>query len=175
MAKTIRFEVVDAAVTNVNPRTENHGESVVVACDLNVDGIVDGEVLDQISAAGFAPFRGFLWDDSGRARSLGLSQLRFEGGFDDQAVTLTRADDAAIDLHDVRVRRFRARPLDERKIELSLQLQFGADDASWRWLRRALELEKVRIAFRAPAQTDPIDDAEHAARVGANGGAVVAA
>lgn len=150
-----------AVFKNLNLRKENHGDDEkILACDINLELIVGADVLQKLAMNDEAgiPWDALLWDEKGNLRPVMIESLEFNRVYEDHGVEINVGDvKKPILLSGVRLKRFSAKPIDARKIELNLQAQVTPKEETVAELSKAFEFGAVKVKITKPKQLD-IDD-----------------
>lgn len=120
-------QFIEAEMSKINARTENHGADKKVAMDLNFKIQVPVATLDMLSIGDKNDYESLFFDKDGQVKNTGLKKVIFEREFENHYLhisfsTMKTAKEAHRFLAD-RVCKFSAEPKQGKIIELKFQVQ----------------------------------------------------
>lgn len=122
----LEIENMEMKVTNVNTKTENHGDEIVLATDISLMANMPVEALSKFSEADkdwAKQWRALIWNDKGEITGHCLSHLGFHHEFSEHTVKIMDEEQKIMEFHDVRVNNFAAEPMPGYRVNLKFQLR----------------------------------------------------
>lgn len=153
-----KMKKTNAILKDVNPRKENHGEDLVLAADLNLQVVMPGSILMQLTNLE-AAWEFFCWDASTEeVRPNGVDHFVLQSRFDAHVLLVTINDKTMV-FDDVTLKKFKVNPIDGKRVELTFQAQIYPKKNQIAELVEAM-MEQVKIKIDTPRQQDLVEEAK---------------
>lgn len=160
----MKFELpdMDMTLSNMNLRREKHGDSKVMAIDLNASLEVGPEVLSQLVSNTDEDFKHLLYDEDGNRKASGMGQINFTTEFNKHRIKLNHSidDEYAKVFEDVKLCKFKADPQAGHIVDLSFQIQIQPSKEQVHWLTDGYEREIWTLEVMGPNQKDLFNEAK---------------
>jgi hypothetical protein len=145
----------NAILKDVNPRKENHGDELKLAADLKLEVVLPFTVLHELTSTD-VPWEFFCWDKSTEeVRPMGIDHFALDTKLDDHVIHLTIGENV-ITFDGVTLKKFRAKPIDGKRVELSFQAQIYPVKDHLAMLGEVL-MEQVKVKIDPPRQQDLLE------------------
>lgn len=146
----------DMTLSNMNLRREKHGDSKVMAVDLNASLEIGPEVLSQLVSNSDEDFEKLLYDEDGNRRASGMGRINFTTEFEKHRIKLNHSidDDYAKVFEGVKLTKFKADPKAGHIVDLSFQIQIQPSKEQVHWLTDGYEREIWTLEVLGPNQKD---------------------
>lgn len=141
-----------ALVSNVNLRSENHGEEKVTGCDINVSFDANSKILDLFSK----DLRKFTFEDGDEVRFPILGPLPVRSEYPGYKVNIKwgdLADTIDMDLADVKVCKCKLDPKEGGTVGVALQMQCHPRKEAYGDLALLLQKE-IRLTLTPPTSAE---------------------
>lgn len=152
----------DVTLSNMNLRREKHGDSKVMAVDLNVSLEVSPDVLNQLISASSEDenFEHLLYDEDGNRKASGMGLINFTTEFQKHRIKLNHSidDNFAKVFEGVKLCKFKADPQAGHIVDMSFQIQIQPSKEQVHWLTDGYEKEIWTLEVLGPNQKDMFDD-----------------
>ena len=152
-----KMKKTNSILKDVNPRKENHGENLVLATDLKLLVVMPGSILTEITDTK-AAWEFFCWDQSTEeVRPNGVDHFALEARFDDHVLNIFIGD-KAMTFEGVTLKKFKAKPIDGKRVEMTFQAQIYPVKDQIAMLANVL-MEQIKIKIDPPRQQDLVENA----------------
>ena len=154
-----KMKKTNAILKDANPRKENHGEELVLATDLKLQVVMPGNILTELTDTK-AAWEFFCWDQSTEeVRPNGVDHFALEARFDDHVLNIFIGD-KAMTFEGVTLKKFKAKPIDGKRVEMTFQAQIYPVKDQIAMLANVL-MEQIKIKIDEPRQQDLVKDSEN--------------
>ena len=152
-----KMKKTNAILKDANPRKENHGEDLVLATDLNLQGLKRGNMLTELTDTK-AAWEFFCWDQSTEeVRPNGVDHFALSARFDAHVLHVS-VGDKTMTFEDVTLKKFKAKPIDGKRVELTFQAQIYPLKAQLAELAEMIQ-EQIKVKIDPPRQQDIVESA----------------
>ena len=152
-----KMKKTNAILKDANPRKENHGEELVLATDLKLQIVMPGNILTELTDTK-AAWEFFCWDQSTEeVRPNGVDHFALSARFDTHVLHVSIGD-KTMTFEDVTLKKFKAKPIDGKRVEMTFQAQIYPQKAQLAELAEMI-MEQVKIKIDQPRQQDLVENA----------------
>lgn len=158
----LKIEETTMEVTNINTKTENHGDEVILATDVDVSVNLPVEFLAKFSDTDkdwAKTWKTLLWNKDGEITGHCLSNIEFHHEFKDHTVLIRDEDGETMELEKAKIRKFRAEPLPGYRVNLKFQMRVYPDKVQNGELT-ALQKQETDIEVMESPQADMFENAQ---------------
>lgn len=152
----------DMNLSNMNLRREKHGDSKVMAVDLNVSLEVGPKVLNQLVSSSDSEenFEKMLYDKEGNLKASGMGLINFTTEFEKHGIKLNHSidDNYAKEFNSVKLCKFKAEPHAGHIVDLAFQIQIQPSKEQVHWLTDGYEREIWTLEIMGPDQKSMFDN-----------------
>ena len=153
-----KMKKTNAILKDVNPRKEHHGEELLLAADLKLQVVMPGSILTELTDAK-AAWEFFCWDQSTEeVRPNGVDHFALEAHFDAHVLHVSIGE-KTMTFEDVRLKKFKVKPIDGKRVELTFQAQIYPQKNQVAELAEMM-MEQVKIKIDTPRQQDLVEEAK---------------
>ena len=151
-----KMKKTSAILKNMNPRKENHGEDLVLATDLKLQVVMPGSIMDELTDTK-AAWEFFCWDQSTEeVRPNGVDHFALSAQFDAHVLHVSIGE-KTMTFDDVTIKKFKAKPIDGKRVELTFQAQIYPQKNQLAELAEMI-MEQVKIKIDTPRQKDLVEE-----------------
>jgi hypothetical protein len=151
-----KMKKTNAILKDANPRKEFNGDEKVLATDLSLQIVMPGSILTELTDTK-AAWEFFCWDQSTEeVRPNGMDHFALSAHFDAHVLHVSIGD-KTMTFEDVTLKKFKAKPIDGKRVEMTFQAQVYPTKGQLADLAEMM-MEQVKIKIDAPRQRDLVEE-----------------
>lgn len=147
--------------TSVNVGAENRGKGAKakkeVRIDVDVEGIVHADILEELSISDTFDYEDELFDTDGKPKNLGIAKLPYDREYNDHIITISADDKGEVQAQEYntkKIHKFSAELQPGRQAKLHMQIQIYPENAVQAWKLIQMLKYDLFLQVTKPAQGD---------------------